>query len=87
MAALREGRPVKLTERDDFDAIEMRRLVKRPTDRARRRGLRQTRSTTREASKHVITVQWFREIPGDLIGAPPPPTVSPLWELLEQQAM
>jgi hypothetical protein len=70
MAALREGRPVKLIEREGFDATETRRLAKRLTDRARRRGLRQTTSTTREGQKRVITVQWYRETPGDLLDPP-----------------
>ena len=74
MSALREGHPVKLVEEQGFNAAQMRRLAKRLTDRARRRGFKQTRSTTREAGRLVIAVQWYREVPGDLIGytAPPP---------------
>jgi len=70
--ALHEGRPVKLTETADFDATQMRRLAKRLADRARRRGLRQTRQTVGEAGQRVMTVQWYRETPGDAIGLTPP---------------
>lgn len=68
--ALREGGPVQLTEAADLDAAQMRRLARRLADRARRRGLKQTRRTNGVAGERVMTVQWFRETPGDLTGPP-----------------